>query len=130
MASKIQAASRQRNLSEVLIALHERGPIRQVDLSDEMSLARTTGISLVEELVEERRALKELIGVVRGDADSNEMAPTSASEWLARSYALAKGVIHKEEGFSETCLHFYNLLEKANTALLQMSAALSRKEPF
>lgn len=33
------------------------------------------------------RALKELIGVVRGDANLNELAPTSASEWLARSYA-------------------------------------------
>ena len=52
MGFEIQAASRQRNLSEVLTALHERGPIRQVDLSDAMSLARTTGISLVEELVD------------------------------------------------------------------------------
>ena len=47
-----QAESRRRNLGAVLRLVHERGEVRQVEISDALGLTRGTGISLVEELVE------------------------------------------------------------------------------
>jgi predicted NBD/HSP70 family sugar kinase len=47
-----QAESRRRNLGAVLRLVHERGEMRQVEISDALGLTRGTGISLVEELID------------------------------------------------------------------------------
>jgi predicted NBD/HSP70 family sugar kinase len=46
-----QLESRRRNLGNVLRLVHDRGPMRQVEISDHLGLTRGTGISLIEELV-------------------------------------------------------------------------------
>lgn len=51
MVSPLQADARRRNLGALLRSLHDRGPARQVELSDGLGLNRSTGISLVDELV-------------------------------------------------------------------------------
>ncbi|MCK9921318.1 ROK family protein [Frankia sp. AgPm24] len=52
MALPAHAESRRRNLGNALRLVHERGAIRQVELSDAIGVSRGTGISLVEELIE------------------------------------------------------------------------------
>ncbi|MBL7549582.1 ROK family protein [Frankia sp. AgB1.9] len=52
MALPAHAESRRRNLAAVLRLLHERGPLRQVEISDTVAVSRGTGISLIEELLD------------------------------------------------------------------------------
>ncbi len=52
MTMPAHAESRRRNLGNVLRLVHDGGPTRQVDISDRLGLTRSTGISLVEELVD------------------------------------------------------------------------------
>jgi predicted NBD/HSP70 family sugar kinase len=52
MTLPAQTESRRRNLGSLLRLVHERGPMRQVEISDELALTRSTGISLVDELAD------------------------------------------------------------------------------
>lgn len=52
MGLPAHAESRRRNLGRVLRLIHERGPTRQVEISDTVGVSRSTGISLVEELID------------------------------------------------------------------------------
>jgi predicted NBD/HSP70 family sugar kinase len=54
VASRPQADTRRRNLGAVLRRLHQYGPTRQVDLSDGLGINRSTGVSLVDQLVDLR----------------------------------------------------------------------------
>ncbi|HZS38633.1 MAG TPA: C1 family peptidase [Polyangia bacterium] len=49
---------------------------------------------------------------------------------VMKSLALRTRAIAREGGFSETYLHFFNMIEKTHAALCRMSAALRRREPL
>lgn len=51
MAPAAQAHSRRRNLGAALRLLHEAGPVRQVDLAEQLEVNRSTAAALVDELV-------------------------------------------------------------------------------
>lgn len=60
MAPAAQADSRRRNLGAALRLLHRAGPVRQVDLADELGVNRSTAAALVDDLVANRLVVEQL----------------------------------------------------------------------
>ena len=60
MAPAAQADSRRRNLGAALRLLHEAGPVRQVDLAEQLGVNRSTSAALVDDLVDRGLVVEQL----------------------------------------------------------------------